>query len=223
MGKKGAWEILWREEKKTLTLDGETVLEYCLRWPRVEGSGRGAGRLSRGYEAMADRWRRRWKRKVYCQACLQLAACRAQARPFTPWRCALEGEVTLEEENRLGLKLQAWEERGDGRPCRVCWGDAWKVREGAPLLLREVLPRKRGWKKALCRQLTEQGEQLQRTGGCFLNPGWQSRVRALLPGEDYCLYSDRVEFPFPQCTLAPAVEGTPILWVSRPEKAEPEH
>lgn len=217
MGKTGLWEVRWREEEKTLTLDGETVLEYRLCWPRVEGGGRGAGRLSRGYGELADRWRQRWRREVYCQACLQLADCRAQARPFSPWRCVLEGEVTLREENLLGLKLQAREERGAVGVCRVCWGDVWKVKEGAPLLLREVLPRKRGWKKALCRQLTQQGEQLQRAGGCFLNSDWQSKLRHVLPVEDYCLYGDRVEFPFPQCVLAPAVEGTPILWVPRPD------
>ena len=41
------------------------------------------------------------------------------------------------------------------------------------------------------------------------------RTACLLYTSDYCLYGDRVEFPFPQCTLAPAVEGTPILWVPR--------
>lgn len=220
MGKTGAWTVVWREEEKTLTLDGEPVLEYCLRWPQVEGGGAGGRRLSRGYGAVAERWRERWRREVYCRACLQLAECRAQARPFTPWRCALEGEVTLEEEHCLGLKLQAWETWGDGRPFRVCWGDVWKVKEGTPLTLGEVLPRKRGWKKALCHQLAEQGEQLQRAGGCFLDSNWQSRLKALLPAGDYCLYVDRVEFPFPQCTLAPAVEGTPVLWMPRPGRAE---
>lgn len=216
MGEKGAWEVVWREEKKTLALDGETVLEYQLRWPQVEGGRSGTRRLSRGYEALADRWRRRWHREVYCQACLQLAACREQARPFAPWQCGLEGEVTVQEENCLGLKMQAREERGADGVCRVCWGDVWKVKEGAPLLLREVLPRKWGWKTALCRQLTEQGEQLQRAGGCFWDSDWQKKLRTYLPAGDYCLYGDRVEFPFPQCTLAPAVEGTPILWVPRP-------
>lgn len=215
MGERGAWEVVWREEKKTLALDGETVLEYQLRWPQVEGGRSGARRLSRGYEALADRWRKRWRREVYCEACLQLAACREQARPFAPWRCGLEGEVTVQEENCLGLKMQAREERGTDGVCRVCWGDVWKVKEGAPLLLREVLPRKWGWKTALCRQLTEQGEQLQRAGGCFLDSDWQKKLKRHLPAGDYCLYGDRVEFPFPQCTLAPAVEGTPILWVPR--------
>ena len=102
MGEKGAWEVVWLEEKKTLALDGETVLEYQLRWPQVEGGRSGARRLSRGYEALADRWRKRWRREVYCEACLQLAACREQARPFAPWRCGLEGEVTVQEENCLG-------------------------------------------------------------------------------------------------------------------------
>lgn len=33
--------VLWREEKKTLTLCGEPVLEETLAWPEFEGKGLG--------------------------------------------------------------------------------------------------------------------------------------------------------------------------------------
>ena len=36
--------VLWREEKKTLTLCGEPVLEETLAWPEFEGKGRAVRR-----------------------------------------------------------------------------------------------------------------------------------------------------------------------------------
>ena len=40
--------VLWREEKKTLTLCGEPVLEETLAWPEFEGKGRAVRRMT-GY------------------------------------------------------------------------------------------------------------------------------------------------------------------------------
>ena len=34
-------EILWQEEKRRLTLEGEPVLEYTLAWPEVRGGRTG--------------------------------------------------------------------------------------------------------------------------------------------------------------------------------------
>ena len=34
-------QVLWTEERRTLTLCSEPVLEYTLSWPRVEGAGLG--------------------------------------------------------------------------------------------------------------------------------------------------------------------------------------
>ena len=154
-------QVVWMEEGAELTLEGEPVLCYRLRWPRIEGGGRGAARLNRGYAAMARTWRNRWRREVYWQACLSLAACRGSARPFTPWRGEGGGEVTLWEDGLLALRMTGTEERGDGRICRVCWGDVWRVREGAPVSLKEAAALGRGWRTALCRRIISQGEARQ--------------------------------------------------------------
>ena len=34
-------EVLWHEERETLTLDGEPVLEYALAWPEITGASAG--------------------------------------------------------------------------------------------------------------------------------------------------------------------------------------
>ena len=78
-------QVVWREEKRTLVLEGEPVLTYSLSWPQVEGGGLGGRWISRYYSNLAKSWRRRWEREVYWAACLALSARRETARPFTPW------------------------------------------------------------------------------------------------------------------------------------------
>ena len=44
--------VLWREEKKTLTLCGEPVLEETLAWPEFEGKGRAVRRMTGYYRRL---------------------------------------------------------------------------------------------------------------------------------------------------------------------------
>ena len=67
-------KVIWEEETRVLTLEGEPVLKYALSWPRVEGAGLGGRWIGRYYVRLADQWRRRWEREVYWRACLELAA-----------------------------------------------------------------------------------------------------------------------------------------------------
>ena len=53
-------QVLWTEERRTLTLCSEPVLEYTLSWPRVEGAGLGGRWISGYYARLAQSWRRRW-------------------------------------------------------------------------------------------------------------------------------------------------------------------
>ena len=209
-------KVVWREEEACLTLEGEAVLNYRLRWPQAEAGGRRAGWFNRCYAGMAEEWRRRWRRELYWLACLDLAACRARARPFTPWKGELGGEVTLEEGGLISLCMEGREEREEGRICRVRWGDVWRREEGAPCPLRELLPPGRRWKKELCRALIREGERQQREGECLLDPGWQRQVRSLVKKGGCCLRGTELEFAFPQCTLAPAEEGTPVFRIPGP-------
>lgn len=206
-------KISWQEERRTLTLEGEPVLEYRLSWPRVEGAGLGGRWISRYYARLAGQWRRRWEREVYWAACLELAARRAGAKPFTPWQGELAGETALLREGTLSLRFTGFEVRGDGRPARVRWGDVWNVREGAPRPLRSLFPGERGWRGRLWRDLVRQGEERRRSGDCFLDGDWTRKAQKARPLRDWCLTEEGIELSLPQCAAAPAAEGCPVFTV----------
>jgi hypothetical protein len=125
-------EVVWQEERQTLTLDGEPVLEYTLCWPEITGGGLAGRWMTAYYRRLARSWRLRWRRDLYWKACLELTSRRAAARPFTPWTGCLSGEVTHWEDGLLGLRMRGEEEQGDGRPYHIQWDDQWNVREGTP-------------------------------------------------------------------------------------------
>lgn len=212
--------VLWNEEKRVLTLEGETVLEYTLLWPQVEGAGLGGRGISRYYARLARNWRRRWEREVYWRACLELAARRESARPFSPWSGALMGETVLQENGVLSLRFQGCEIRGDGRPARVRWGDVWNLWEGAPKPLHSLFSGERGWKKRLWQTVIHQGEERRQSGDCFLDNGWVGKARGARPFRDWCLTAEGVELSLPQCSAAPAAEGCPVFTIPLSEKPE---
>ena len=209
-------EVLWREEGRTLSLEGEPVLEYTISWPEVTGGGLGGRWISRYYARLARSWGLRWQREVYWKACLELAGRRADSRPFTLWTGRLAGQVTWHKDGLLSVRMEGEEIRGDGKPCRVRWSDVWKVREGAPRPLREFFPQTRGWKKSLMEQVIQQGNRRREGGDCFLDPGWEGRLRGVFPFRDYGLTGEGLEFALPQGAVAPAAEGTPVFCVPVP-------
>ena len=215
MGERREAAVRWSEERRRLTLEGEGVLEYVLRWPQVEGAGLGGRWISAYYRRLAGSWRRRWEREVYLQACLDLVRCREESRPFTPWRGELTGEVALLRDGLLSLRLCGWESRGARPPSRVRWGDVWKVRQGAPCPLGELMAGRRGWRRRLWAALAGQGEARRRGGDCFLDPDWLKKARAARPLKDYCLTEEGVELALPQCAAAPAAEGCPVFTIPR--------
>lgn len=205
--------VVWQGEVRTLTLGGEPALSYSLIWPQVTGAGWGGKRISRYYTRLAGAWRLRWQRELYWKACVDLAGKRAASRPFTPWACRMEGEVTFLGDGLLSLRMKGEEIRGDGKASRVQWGDTWKVREGAPCLPGELFGEKKGWKRRLLTQITAQGRTRQGTGDWFPDPDWEQKLRRALPEDGICLVEEGVEVAFPQCTIAPAAEGTPVFTV----------
>lgn len=203
--------VVWEEEKRILTLEGEPVLKVSLSWPQVEGAGLGGRWISRYYARLAGHWRRRWEREVYWLACLELAARREESKPFTPWTGELTGETALLRDGTLSLRFFGCEVRGDGRPARVRWGDVWKLREGAPKPLKTLFPGKRGWKKRLRRALVQQGEERRQAGDCFLDGDWAQKAKKSRPLRGWCLTEEGVEVSLPQCAAAPAAEGCPVF------------
>lgn len=206
-------KVIWEEDTRTLTLSGEPVLTYTLRWPRLEGAGLGGRWISRYYARLAGQWRRRWEREVYWTACLELAARREAARPFTPWTGELTGETALLQDGTLSLRFFGSEVRGDGRPARVRWGDVWTVREGTPRLLRSLFRGEKGWKSRLWQQIVRQGEERRQAGDCFLDGDWAKKAKRARPLRGWCLTQEGVEVALPQCSAAPAAEGCPVFTV----------
>lgn len=203
--------VIWEEEGRTLTLEGEPVLEYTLSLPQIEGGGLGGKWINRYYAQLAKDWRRRWEQEVYWQACLELVSRRQRARPFIPWRGELTGETALLRGGLLSLRLFGSETRGDGRCVRVRWGDVWNVPEGAPKLLHSLFPGERRWRDRLWQALVEQGEARRQGGDCFLDSDWIHKVRAIHPLRNWCLTEEGVEVALPQCVASPAAEGCPVF------------
>ncbi|USF26692.1 hypothetical protein N510_001624 [Firmicutes bacterium ASF500] len=214
-------QVTWNREERALSLEGEPVLRYTLAWPQVKGAGLGGRWISGYYAHLARRWRDRWEREVYWRACLELAARREEARPFTPWSGELSGETALLQDGILSLRFTGWEVRGDGRPARVRWGDVWTLREGSPKPLRALFRGEKGWKKRLWRSIGQQGEARRQSGDCFLDGDWEKKARDTRPLSSWCLSEDGVELAFPQCAAAPAAEGCPVFTIPlKPEQAE---
>ena len=203
--------VVWEEERRTLTLTGEPVLTYVLSWPRLEGAGLGGRWISGYYARLARRWRLRWQREVYWRACLELAASREAARPFTPWTGELTGETALLRPGVLSLRFFGAEVRGDGRPARVRWGDVWSLREGTPKPLRSLFAGEKGWRSRLWRALVRQGEERRQAGDCFLDGGWSQKAKKARPLRGWCLTEEGVEVALPQCAASPAAEGCPVF------------
>lgn len=201
--------VVWETERRTLTLEGEPVLEYSLSWPRAEGAGLGGRWISRYYLRLAGQWRRRWEREVYWLACLELAARRERGKPFTPWTGELSGETALLEDGVVSLRFFGSETRGDGRPARVRWGDVWNLREGAPKPLRSLFQGK--GKNRLWQRLVQQGEARRQAGDCFLDGDWIKKAKKARPLRGWCLTQEGVEVSLPQCAASPAAEGCPVF------------
>ena len=208
VGKKQSdWTVLWQEERRTLSLQGEPVLDYTLSRPRIQAGGQGGRRVDRYYQRLAEVWRRRWDRALYWQSCLDLARCRDLARPFQPWQARLEGRVLFQDQESLSIRLDAEELHGDGRPLQVRMGDLWSLPEGVPLPVAHCFPGARRWWRHLTRKLREHGEVRRAAGDCFLDPDFGPRLRQFLSPHRCCRTPEGLEFYIPQCALAPAAEG----------------
>ena len=114
MKREQAVQVNWKEKHRTLTLEGEPVLEYVLYWPEVAGGGLGGAWITRYYARLARSWQRRWDREVYWKACLELGQRRQNARPFTPWQGELRGEVTGWRQGCSACDLPAGRPEGTG-------------------------------------------------------------------------------------------------------------
>ena len=70
-------------------------------------------------------------------------------------------------------------------------------------------------RQGILNQIRAQGGARQAAGDLVLDPDWRVRVKRALPTHGLCLTEAGVEAAFPQCTIAPAAEGTPIFVIPR--------
>lgn len=196
LGQPGTYEEVFRE--------GETVLLTAkARWPRLEGEYPGCGRVNRYYEALADRWKKRWAGPLLTEA-------RAGAGPETPpWEASLDFTVTFFQEGLLSLYWEVSENTGGRRPRRLRQGDAWRLPQGLPLTLRELLPPRRWWRGPVLEEVRRQIGERVNAGEAAFYEDWPSLAsRKFSPGRFYLTEDGPVVF-YPVEALAPAMEGFP--------------
>lgn len=208
-------QIIWKEEKKTLTLTGEPVLEIGYSWPQGDGKGKLVHSINRYYTRLAEKWRLRWEREGYLCACAELARLREQSRPFVPWRASLSGQVTLDNGEFLSIAMQAQESHSDGRALEYRWGDTWRWQDGAPVPLYELFAGEKGWRRRVYQEL-EQAAEASRRRGIYLYQELEKPLRRWFSASRFALSPEGMELYYPQCTIAPAVEGAPVLLLPLP-------
>lgn len=209
--------IVWKEQKRVMTLQSVPVLEISMAWPEWTGRGALGKSAGRYYQKLVSAWKKRWEREIYLCACCALAQCREETRNFSCWRAALGGSVTEDGEEYLSIAMWAREDRGEGRVLEHRWGDTWRKGDGMPVTLKEVFVGEKHWRRQVKRNLRG-AAQTCREQGVFLDDGAEQKLLRWFSPEAFSLYPDRLEFYFPQCAVAPAVEGAVSLSVPRPGK-----
>ena len=204
-------EIVWSKREKTLLKEGKPLLKYRMELPILRNDQRAARRINRCYTRAMEVWERRWTEACRMMAEQELEQCREKGSPFRPWEAELTGTVTWMDGARFSVRMEAGERRGDGRTSRVCWGDIWELKEGAPCPVEQVTDQSR---KELRAELLRQGRELARSGLCFLDRDWERKAEKLLGTLSPCLTEQGLEYSFPQASIAPAAEGVLRFTVS---------
>lgn len=197
---------------KEVFREGERVLlTVQARWPRLEGEGPGLRRINRYYEALAQRWKKRWSGPL-------LEAAKAAAGPETPpWEANLDFTVTLFHEDCLSLYWDIAEDVGARRPRRIRQGDVWQLPEGVPIPLRDLLPPARSWRKAVVEDIRRQIEERTAAGESIFRESWPTlSARAFSPDRFYLTEGGPMVF-YPVETIAPALEGFPTFPLKKQE------
>ena len=112
----------------------------------------------------------------------------------------------MEGADLLSIRMELQEVRGDGRPLLSCSGVTWDWKAGAPVPLGVLLP-ERSRRRQLLEGIRQAGEGELRSGSCLLDPDWKETARRKFRASRFCLRPEGIELFYPQCSLAPAVEG----------------
>lgn len=185
--------------------EGEEIhLTFTARWPRPEGEGRGADRIRRYYDALADRWIRRWSGPLLDRA----KGAAAQGDP--PWSAELDYATTYEDDRYVSYRLDVTESWG-GRRRQVRLGDVWALPQGAPVHPRELLPKAHRWRSQVLSQVREQIGGRIGSGESVYYDGWESLCARWLSPDRFLLTPEGPVVFYPMETIAPAMEGFPTF------------
>ena len=199
---------------------GEAVLlTAAARWPRLEETSPGIRRVNRYYDALFDRWRRRWEGPLLEQA-------KAAAGPESPpWSAQLDFTVTHFSDGLFSLYIDVVEETAS-RPRRIRLGDIWSLPAGVPVTLRELLPRRRWWRGPVMEAIRAQVGQRVQAGESIYYEDWPRLVSTHFSPQRAYLTEQGPTVFYPQETIAPSLEGFPTFSlaalcppVSPPEEA----
>lgn len=203
--------------EKTFQKDGVKLLAVRARWPRLEETSPGARRINRYYDALADRWLKRWEGPLQARAGAVLAGSGTEKTPSEagigslPWSASLDFTVTLFQDGVFSLYLDTVENVGQRRPRRIRQGDAWLLPSGIPLTLRELLPRRRWWRLPVLEAARRQaGRQLQAGEAVFYDDWVKLLSKRFSPRRFYLTLAGPVVF-YPVEAVAPAMEGFPTF------------
>lgn len=190
------------------------LLTIHARWPRLEETSPGAQRINRYYDALADRWLKRWEGPLLTQARAALTTGEAGANQL-PWSAELDFTITCFHDGVLSLYIDAAENVGARRPRRVRQGDVWLLPSGIPLTLRELLPRQRRWWRLPVLETVRRqaGRQLQAGEAVFYDDWVKLISKRFSPGRFYLTEAGPVVF-YPVESIAPAMEGFPTFPLS---------
>lgn len=186
--------------------DGETVLlTVKAGWPQLEGDSIGAKRINRYCDALARRWQKRWEGPL-------LKAAKAAAGPDTPpWSAGMDFTVTLFREDLFSFYLDIWEDVGLPRPRRLRLGETWRLPEGVPLTLKEVLSPGRRWRRTVLTEVRRQIEARLESGESLFRADWpRLAVSRFSPQRFYCTEAGPSLF-YPVDAIAPSLEGFPTF------------
>lgn len=196
---------------------GVKLLSVQARWPQLEETSPGVRRVNRYYEALAERWLKRWEGSLQSQARAALASGgTADAPPeggigSLPWSAGLDFTVTLFQNGTLSLYIDAVENVGQRRPRRVRQGDVWRLPSGTPVTLRELLPPRRWWRLPVLEEVRRQaGRQLQ-AGEAVFYDDWVRLVSKRFSPSRFYLTKTGPEVFYPVEAIAPAMEGFPTF------------
>ena len=188
----------WKEEECILL----TISENC---PRLKGETPALRRIDRYFDALAQRWRTRWEGRVLAEA--------KAAAQTTPWVCSLDCHLSLLNEDYLSLWWEAREDCGSARPRRIREGEVWRLADGVPLTLAQLMPGKH-WRQAVLKQVSDQIQAQLEAGVSLYYDDWPRLCRKYLsPHRCYLTETGLMVF-FPFCAIAPALEDFPTFPLS---------